>query len=124
MDPTHLSKAPIVEAVIDFRVLPTNIWEPEQLKESIIKELEPSFTKKIEEGKEFVYSLSLDGAQPKQEELGCVGYKLTSEDGKFIVQFNKQGFVLSQVKDYQNWEYFSKNAEELWSTYFKLLINA
>mgnify|MGYP001559946311 CR=1 FL=1 len=119
MKPTHLVKAPIVEAVVEFRVSPTTVWEPKRLKDALIKSL--PFYQKIEEGKEFVYSLSLEGAQPKQEELGCVGYKLTSDDGRYVVQFNKQAFVFSQVKDYKDWECLSDNAKQLWSIYCALL---
>ena len=115
-----LSKAPIAEAVIDFRILPIENWNPPQLKESLIKEL-PSYSKKIEEGKEFIYSISVDGTQSKQEEFGCMGYKLTSEDGCNIVQFNRQGFVFSRVRQYQDWERFCNEARVLWAVYCKLL---
>jgi len=116
----HLSKAPIVEAVIDFRVLSGDVWDPQQLKERILKEL-PSYSKKIEEGKEVVYSLSLDGTQPKEQHLGCTGYKLTSLDGNNVVQFNQHGFVFSRVKEYQDWEHSCSEAHSLWTTYCQLI---
>ncbi|MBU4305624.1 MAG: TIGR04255 family protein [Candidatus Omnitrophica bacterium] len=115
----HLSKAPIVEAVIDFRVLPGDIWEPQKLKEAIIKEL-PSYAKKVDETKEFIYSLSMDGIQ-KKDEFGCIGYKLVSPDGYYIAQFNKQGFVLSRIKKYEDWDSFSSEALSLWTVYCRLV---
>jgi len=115
----HLSKAPIVEAVIEFRVLPGDTWEPEKLKGALITAL-PDYSKKIEETKEFVYSLSMGGVS-KKDDFGCVGYKLTSDDGYCIVQFNKQGFVFSRVKKYEKWNKFSEEARLLWKIYIKLL---
>ncbi len=116
----RLSKPPIAEAVLDLRVLPGDGWNPQTLKDEILKEL-PIYSKKIEEGREIVYTVSLDGTQPKEQRLGCAGYKLTSDDGNHVVQFNKAGFVFNRVREYQDWNLFCDEARTLWTIYCKIL---
>lgn len=114
-----LSRAPIAEAVIDFRVFSQHPWNPDKLKNSI-KEIFPK-AKKIEATNEFIYKVSLSGEPPKEERIGCVGYKILCENERHIVQFNQKGFVLSWVKDYKDWPSFVDQVEIYWKMYCDLL---
>jgi uncharacterized protein (TIGR04255 family) len=112
----HLEKAPIVEAVINFRILPSSEpWNPTKIKEI----LQTTFKEypKIEEGREI--KIDMKDGQPK--DLGCTGFRLTSIDRYYIAQFNKTEFVLSRVKKYEDWEKFLEEAKKTWALYCSLL---
>lgn len=114
----HLGKAPIVEAVIDFRVklsadfklevfhpLRTHLaeeypgFEEQQIIEQIIKQ-EPG------QGPEFSTRLS-----------GIHGHRLISKDGKNVVQLRRDGFTFSRLNPYTNWEDVFGQAWRLWEMY-------
>src|SRR6266542_3397076 len=114
----HLGKAPIVEAVIDFRVklsadfklevfhpLRTHLaeeypgFEEQQIIEQIIKQ-EPG------QGPEFSTRLS-----------GIHGHRLISKDGKNVVQLRRDGFTFSRLNPYTNWDEVFAEAWRLWVLY-------
>jgi len=118
----RLSKAPIIEAVIDIRVIPSKPWDATNLLSTIKPQL-PDYLK-IEETREVKYQISSGKSlenNPKTEDLGCVGLRAQSNDGSYITQFNKDSFVLSRVKTYDKWEPFCNEARKLWQLYCELL---
>ena len=48
------------------------------------------------------------------------GLKCQSEDSFYVVQFNKDSFVFSRLKPYEDWEKFSQEALRLWEIYCEL----
>jgi uncharacterized protein (TIGR04255 family) len=116
----HLSKAPIVEAAIDIRVVPSVKWDETSLQSELKRRL-PDFPR-IETIHQARYQLTI-GKQnnPPVEDLGCVGLKLHSNSNLHIAQFNKGAFVFSRLKPYEDWERFSGEALRLWSIYYELL---
>ena len=116
----HLSKAPIVEAVIDIRVVPSVKWD-EICLQSDLKQRLPDFPK-VEPLREARYQLTI-GKQnnPTVEDLGCVGFKCQSSDNLHIAQFNKEAFVFSRLKPYLDWAQLRQEALRLWAIYFELL---
>jgi uncharacterized protein (TIGR04255 family) len=127
----HLSKAPIVEAVIEMRVVPSVKWDEISLQ-SDLKQRLPDFPK-VETLREARVQIALPGkpgsrialprkpGSPTFEDFGCVGLKLHSNDNLHIVQFNKGAFVFSRLQPYENWEQLSGEALRLWAIYFELL---
>jgi len=127
----HLSKAPIVEAVIDIRVVPSVKWDEISLQ-SDLKQRLPDFPK-VETLREARVQIALPGkpgspialprkpGSPTFEDFGCVGLKLHSNDNLHIVQFNKGAFVFSRLQPYENWEQLSGEALRLWVIYCELL---
>ncbi len=116
----HLSKAPIVESVIDIRVASDVKWDEITLKKDLQNRLKDY--PKIEELREFRYHvLAAPGSDQqtkhKAEDLGCVGLKLQSADGLHIVQFNQGAFVFSRLKPYQDWSQFIGESLRLWEIY-------
>lgn len=107
-------KAPIIEAIIDIRV---PIFSGSLLK--VVKVLEKDYPKKenIREETFKVHSsnTSLVSSSTRQD----VGYKLTSDDGKYVVQIKNNGFTFSIIKDYDDWSAFIKIAKNLWKIYCK-----
>lgn len=116
----HLSKAPIVEAVIDIRVVPSVKWDEGSLEKELKQRL-PDFPK-VESLREARYQLTPGKPDvPVVEDFGCVSFKLHSNDSLYIAQFNKGGFVFSRLKPYEDWGQFSQEALRLWAIYCELL---
>ena len=115
----HLSKAPIVEAVLDIRVVPSVAWNESTLQTELKQRL-PDFPKH-ETMRSAKFQLPAGTAAPAVEDFGCTGFKLHSSDNPHIVQFNKGSFVFSRLKPYADWEQFSRSALRLWAVYCELL---
>ncbi|MFH1421997.1 MAG: TIGR04255 family protein [Planctomycetota bacterium] len=115
----HLSKAPIIEAAIEIRIVPHTKWD----ESTIINELKQRFPDypKIEPLKLTKIQISPSANQKNQSfDLGCVGFKLHSGDNLNIVQFNKGAFIFSRLKPYVNWEPFCQEAFRLLTIYHDL----
>ena len=114
----HLSKAPIVEAVLDLRVASSAELDESSLQNQL-KERLPDYPKH-DTVQETEVQLS-----PKRtkviKDLVHVGLKFQSEDSFYVVQFNKDSFVFSRLKPYENWKKFSQEALRLWKIYCELL---
>ena len=117
----HLSKAPIVEAVFDIRVVPSVKWEEVSLQVDLKQRL-PDFPK-VETLRGARVQIVPPGqpGKPAFEDVGCVGLKLHSNDNLHIAQFNKGAFVFSRLKPYADWGKFSQEALRLWAIYCELL---
>lgn len=116
----HLSKAPIVEAVIDFRVkLPSDfkleVFHP--LRTQLAQEY-PGFEEqqiieqriKQEPGQTAEFSTRVSG---------IYGHRLLSKDGKNVVQLRRDGFTFSRLSPYTQWEEVFSEAWRLWSMYIE-----
>ena len=116
----HLFKAPIVEAVIEIRVVPSVTWDESSLQSELKRHL-PDFPK-VETMRQKSFQLPI-GKQnnPIFEDLGCVGFKVHSIDNVHIAQFNKEAFVFSRLKPYLDWAQLSQEALRLWAIYYELL---
>jgi uncharacterized protein (TIGR04255 family) len=115
----HLTKAPIVEAIIDFRVkLPSGYKVTNLL--SLQKKLSKSYPQ-VEERRAFEGGLRLKDKEVEQilKDRGLQGYFFKSHDEKCVVQFRKDGFTFSRLSPYTNWEKVSAEAKTLWELYAK-----
>jgi len=114
----HLKNAPIVEAVIDIRVLRDLAASPDTfpgLTSSIcqrysqagsIHSLEARFG--IESGKEI----------PPAQRRADLGWRYQA--GPEVVQFRVDGFTFSRLEPYTNWEEVFGEAFRLWEIYLNL----
>lgn len=118
---SHLSKAPIIEAVLDIHVAPSVKWDETGLQAELKQHL-PDFPKveTLREARVQIVPPGLPG-KPAFEDVGCVGLKLHSHDNLHIAQFNKGAFVFSRLKPYADWGKFSQEALRLWAIYCELL---
>ena len=122
----HLSHAPIIEAAIDIRVSGNELLEENTLKSQI----EPKLVNYqfLDSQREIQFHLQ-HVVDPKKstsnppviQDLGWKGLRFRSEDGKQIVQFNKNGFVFSRLDPYQSWEALYSEASRLWKEYVVLV---
>jgi uncharacterized protein (TIGR04255 family) len=117
----HLSKAPIIEATIDIRAVLSASWDETALHKKLKTRL--SDFSKIEAIRATRFQISFPKKQANQplEDIGCVGFKLHSNNNLHIAQFNKEAFVFSRLKPYEDWEHFSQEALRLWAVYYELL---
>jgi uncharacterized protein (TIGR04255 family) len=117
----NLPRAPIVEAVIEIRARATQVLEASSLRSA----LEPRLV-----GYSFLDSLrgfhgevKIEGDKPpiqKVSELGWMGVRFRSTDGKHIVQFKRDGFVFSRLEPYLTWEQLYGESQTLWAIFKEL----
>jgi uncharacterized protein (TIGR04255 family) len=114
----HLSKAPIVEAVIELRTVAEAPWEREKIQKDITGRLAEYPQIDQIKGIEGQITLSVkDGLPAKQtvKDLGWVGLRLWNADRTQSVQFNKANFLFSRLTPYTSWKLFSDEALRLWN---------
>jgi len=113
----HLSNAPIVEAIIDFRVRLAPSFDVMGFT-SLRQTLHPEYPK-MEERREFAAGIQLANKQVQHvfEDKGLAGYFFRSEDGKNVVQFRRDGFTFSRLKPYTEWETVCAEAKRAWELY-------
>lgn len=116
----HLKHAPIREAVIDFRIEP-------RLDIESIRTLGASLKEDFQESSDI--RLSVFGMETGHEgtvktssvDHGAVGIRLTTADGKYVLQLKVDGFTFSRLPPYENWDNFSSKAKKYWQQYIALV---
>ena len=120
---SRLSRAPIIEAVIEIRVALESAWD-EQKIELLFKDKLPDypiFSSQKEFKQEFQINVSPEmPAKQTFSDLGLRGFRFQSEDKYHIVQFNKDAFIFSRLIPYDNWHSFVDEAFRLWQIYSAL----
>jgi uncharacterized protein (TIGR04255 family) len=114
---THLNKAPIQEAVFDFRVKLPSAFNPDvflNLKRDALTDyplVEPH--RSIIGGFGFFEGKPI--VQKPQDRKD--GYVYKTNDEKNIAQFRENGFTFSRLSPYSDWDTVKKEAEKLWNLY-------
>lgn len=116
----HLTKAPITEAVIDFRVTAREGITAETM-EAGLQGKDFGYYKKgpIVRGT-FGFQLSAGanpGAQALATATSVIGVRLHSHDEKYVAQLSTEGFALSRLEPYETWEELLQEAQRLWPIY-------
>lgn len=117
----HLSRAPIVEAVIDIRCRPAKPLEEASLR-SLLKERLEEYNL-LDSQREFEGEMKFAPGHPVSQtvrDLGWKGLRFKSADPKHIAQFNRDGFVFSRLDPYQDWAQLTGEALRLWELYREL----
>src|SRR5688572_22917321 len=116
----HLSKAPIIEAVIDVRA-----QTPSELSIHLLSELGAEFGLQYEAIKpinvvEFEFKTA-PGQSPQTSHMdhGISGFRYESEDRKQICQCRRDGFTFSRLSPYSNWNEVFAEASRLYRIYCK-----
>lgn len=116
-DYPHLPNAPIVEALIDFRVRLPDGFDIEILR-ALHGEIEEDFprveTQKLIEGR---FHFSEEGVVTEGEKPAIRGFRMLSENGTDIVQFRRDGFTFSRLHPYTRWQTFFDHGWNLWKLY-------
>jgi uncharacterized protein (TIGR04255 family) len=115
----HYSKAPITEALIDLRIVPL---EENSLK--VIRDLQPRLSEDYPDCEDMIFAQgqfqqigSNVTATATQSPLGC---RFISSDKKKVFQARLDGFTLSQLEPYENWEALRNEAKRLWELYIEV----
>jgi uncharacterized protein (TIGR04255 family) len=103
----HYNRAPITEAILNFRIEPMPA-DRFALLEEVKSRLAASYPKwqRLEKGEIALSSFS-----------GADGLAFASEDGKFVVQARLDGFSFSQLAPYDRWATFIDRARMAWDVY-------
>jgi uncharacterized protein (TIGR04255 family) len=114
----HLSAAPITEAIIDIRVFPSDASPLEKLRQLRIEGY-PKRKPRIEVSGKITSDPEVVAQITKQE----LGFVFSSPDHSYVLQARVDGFTLSRLKPYENWEPFSAEASQLWKQYRSVIGN-
>jgi uncharacterized protein (TIGR04255 family) len=109
----HYKNSPITEAVIDIRLEPLSDFKVELL-EPIAGRISGRYSKR-EDVNLFQGTFTV-GSTPTSSQTK-LGYLYRSEDGKYVLQTRTNGFTLSRLAPYEEWEPFRDEARNLWGIY-------
>jgi len=117
----HLENAPIVEAIIDFRIRP-----PENFSHEVLDSLQKAIAEKYSHGEPirvFSTELGMKDGVPIQSSLidSVIGYRYESQDKTHVFQANKDGFTVSRLKPYVTWDHLRDEALWLWEPFRSLI---
>lgn len=118
--PRHLKRAPITEALIDFRVQLGNDF-PVQRFEEVARRIKPDYPT---EGKIRMFQAKIDmGVAAVKPDLkhGEIGVLVKSPDERTQVQFRTDGFTLNRLDPYTSWEEIYPETIRLWHLYAEVV---
>jgi len=118
----HLAAAPIVEAVIHWQARAQRTWDKNELSRTLT-ELLPDYAEQKEQHQllfEVDANLDEDAEPTATRHGGWRGFRHLTPDKLNIAQFNRDGFVFSRLRPYQNWENFEAEARRLWRIFLDL----
>jgi uncharacterized protein (TIGR04255 family) len=114
----HLSKAPIVEAIIDFRVKLTSDFKLEvfhPLRAQLAEDYPEVEEQQIVE--QTIKQEPGESAEFSTRVLGIHGHRLRSKDGKNVAQLRRDGFTFSRLNPYTKWDEVFDESWRLWTMY-------
>jgi uncharacterized protein (TIGR04255 family) len=109
----HYKNSPITEAVIDIRLEASSEFKPEFL-EPIAEKISRLYPKR-EDLSLFQGTFTIGSAATSTQTK--LGYLYRSADGKYVLQTRTNGFTLSRLAPYEEWEPFRDEAKNLWNVY-------
>ena len=117
----HLDNAPITEALIDLRVTASAELSIESLQQSLETADFGYFIKgPISQGS-VEFTMLPDGTLPATKSLAAkVGFRLHSADERYVALWQLNGFTLSRLPPYENWDTLLTEFKRLWDIYRKL----
>lgn len=117
--PSHLPQAPIVEALLDFRVARGEDVTLDLLASigNALPEYPVKKTRRLMTGQLDVS----DVGQPRATADSQIdGYRFETRDGLRVLQPQLDGFTFSWLKPYKDWPSFRAEAKRLWKVYVQV----
>lgn len=115
----HLARAPIVEALVDFRVSEVSERSVERLG-AVRSQLADRYPKS-EDYYRLQAEISLGQSREEAGEISSesqhIGYRLRSNDEKNIAVLTTEGFTVSRLRPYDRWESLREEAHSIWPLY-------
>jgi uncharacterized protein (TIGR04255 family) len=116
----HLAGAPIVEAVIHWQTIAHAI-ELEEFRQRLTDRMhdypEPAPIRKFA----LEAKVETDGPADFSSQESQLGWRFTSSDGRYVVQFMREGLVFSRLKPYEGWRTFAADARRLWGIFAEIV---
>lgn len=114
----RLPNAPIVEALIDFRLRSNEPIDLNKL-ESFGNAIVDRYPAPRKDNREFQLGFTFGPQNSTQQRVSgqIVGYRFEAPDRQFVLQVNKAGFTLSKLKPYQALGELKTEARSLWDTF-------
>jgi uncharacterized protein (TIGR04255 family) len=114
----HLNNAPIVEAVIDFRVFREPVVSPDTFAG-----LTPSIGQKysaVQAIRSFEARFGIESGKITDPAHRTADFGWRYQAGTEVAQFRVDGFTFSKLEPYTTWEEVSDEAFRLWEVYLRL----
>jgi len=113
-----LSNPPIIEALVDIQVQPVTGFSVDNIRSKLPFSVSSPYPKS-EEIKKFESSSiqGPSGAQVSSKDLGAYGLMFRNQANTRAVQIRVDGFALSHLQPYSNFESLQEEAEPLWRDY-------
>ena len=121
----HLTRAPIVEALVDFRIRsnsePISVEDIEGIHNAILAKYPTKIENKI-----FQTNFIFNTTEPSEQKMSGIlsGYRFESADKKFVLQLSPDGFTLSQLAPYNNWNDLINEAKWCWNEFNRISENS
>lgn len=116
-EPRPLRKAPITEALIDFRVAPPVELSQERMT-AVHDQIRDRYPK-VDLRQKVEAQLRVEGGKliPSTVPLGQRGHFFKTEDERTIAQFRSDGFTFNRLEPYTAWVELFPEALRLWDLY-------
>lgn len=114
----YLSKAPIIEAVLEIKTTPVMLWEENLITEKIKTQFNTGYT--FESENVFQHTMQFQPFLTASENKSVMewnGVRLTSEDKTEIIKVARDSYIYSRLQPYPGWEIFKKKAFTGWNEY-------
>lgn len=111
-----LDNAPIVEAVVQFNAPPSTPFQQIDLKGLLAKQF-PGYKIRDQMHYEAGILAASNGVAEMQHKSQWDGYRLESEDGKYICQWKRDCLVFSRLRPYETWANLRQAALAFWAAY-------
>jgi uncharacterized protein (TIGR04255 family) len=112
----HLAKAPIAEALIDFRVQLEEAFSFERLND-IVSRLSKQYPKRVEIKKVEAKVGLGDPIVLPDVKRGDFGVLIRAADEKSVAQFRLDGFTFNRLHPYTSWDDIYPETMRLWKEY-------
>jgi uncharacterized protein (TIGR04255 family) len=116
----HLRRAPIVEALIDVRVIPREGITPEEFQRlgESLKAVYP--TGSPIQSIEARIGVDRGTVLPPQQVATNVGWLVQTAERTAVAQFRLDGFTFNKLEPYTRWEEVFEEADRLWRSYVEI----
>jgi uncharacterized protein (TIGR04255 family) len=113
-----LRRAPIIEALIDLQTLPREGLTLDELKAALELAKLGYYVKGPMARGQFSLTLPPDGKDPGSTATASqVGWRLHSDDDKYVLQCRLNGMTLSRLEPYEDWDALLRETRRIWRVY-------
>lgn len=116
----QLAHAPIVEALIDFRLQVPEGTTVERFEEALKREDLDYYKKAPIVRSQVGFTINPQGnavTQSMSGESTIVGVRMHSADERYVAQWTLGSFTLSRLEPYESWESLMTESQRLWAVY-------